>query len=209
MGRRRRQHTLFQTQLLRWTMKDAVKTAQQHGQYSLGYLLVYQLVYFGRILTLDIFQSLHLISYNSVYFAMCPTVRWCWIQVSSRKALASLRPLQEPQSRYTIIIVRVVLSHSQTPFRLGTRIEYLGKQRESVYQMQGVYLPLHRSSTPTPSHTHDTHHPHHIHHIHTSPPTPPQCSYVIDVDVHVPWAPDIEVRQPLQIKPLPNVVVSK
>jgi len=59
---------------------------------------------------------------------------------------------------------------------------------------------------PLPSHTHVTHH---SHHIHTSPPTPSQCSYVIDVDVHVPWAPDIEVRQPLQIKPLPNVVVSK
>ena len=28
-----------------------------------------------------------------------------------------------------------------------------------------------------------------------------QCSYVIDMDVHVPWAPDIEVRLPLLIKP--------
>jgi hypothetical protein len=36
-----------------------------------------------------------------------------------------------------------------------------------------------------------------------------QCSYVIDVAVHVPWAPDIEVRQPLLIKPPPNVIVSQ
>ena len=36
-----------------------------------------------------------------------------------------------------------------------------------------------------------------------------QCSYVIDVAVHVPWAPDIEVRQPLLIKPPPNIVVSQ
>lgn len=35
-----------------------------------------------------------------------------------------------------------------------------------------------------------------------------QCNYVIDVDVHVPWAPDIEVRQPLLIKAPANVVVS-
>lgn len=36
-----------------------------------------------------------------------------------------------------------------------------------------------------------------------------QCSYVVDVAVHVPWAPDIEVRQPLLIKPPPNIVVSQ
>lgn len=36
-----------------------------------------------------------------------------------------------------------------------------------------------------------------------------QCSYVIDVDVHLPWAPDIEVRQPLLIKPSPNLIVSQ
>lgn len=36
-----------------------------------------------------------------------------------------------------------------------------------------------------------------------------QCSYVIDVAVHVPWAPDIEVRQPLLIKPPPNIIVSQ
>lgn len=41
-----------------------------------------------------------------------------------------------------------------------------------------------------------------------SPHTYLQCSYVIDVDVHVPWAPDIEVRQPLMIKPLSNTTVS-
>lgn len=28
-----------------------------------------------------------------------------------------------------------------------------------------------------------------------------QCRYVIDTEVHIPWAPDIEVRQPLVIKP--------
>lgn len=31
-----------------------------------------------------------------------------------------------------------------------------------------------------------------------------QCSYVIDIDVHVPWAPDIEVRLPLIVKPSPD-----
>lgn len=33
-----------------------------------------------------------------------------------------------------------------------------------------------------------------------------KSSYVVDVDVHVPWAPDIEVRQPLIIKPPSNSV---
>jgi len=31
-----------------------------------------------------------------------------------------------------------------------------------------------------------------------------QCSYVVDIDVHIPWAPDIEVRQPLIITPGKN-----
>ena len=35
-----------------------------------------------------------------------------------------------------------------------------------------------------------------------------QSSYVVDIDVHVPWAPDIEVRQPLVIKPPSNTAVS-
>ena len=42
-----------------------------------------------------------------------------------------------------------------------------------------------------------------------SPPSPSlQCSYVVDVDVHVPWAPDIEVRQPLIVKAGSNNTVS-
>lgn len=36
-----------------------------------------------------------------------------------------------------------------------------------------------------------------------------QCSYVIDIDVHVPWAPDIEVRLPLVVKPSVDEVVSE
>jgi hypothetical protein len=35
-----------------------------------------------------------------------------------------------------------------------------------------------------------------------------QCSYVVDIDVHVPWAPDIEVRLPLIVKPSIDEVVS-
>lgn len=35
-----------------------------------------------------------------------------------------------------------------------------------------------------------------------------QCSYVVDIDVHVPWAPDIEVRLPLTVKPPVDEVVS-
>lgn len=31
---------------------------------------------------------------------------------------------------------------------------------------------------------------------------------MIDIDVHVPWAPDIEVRLPLLIKPIPDEQVS-
>ena len=36
-----------------------------------------------------------------------------------------------------------------------------------------------------------------------------QCSYVVDIDVHVPWAPDIEVRLPLTVKPPADEVVSQ
>ena len=35
-----------------------------------------------------------------------------------------------------------------------------------------------------------------------------QCNYVIDVNVHIPWAPEVEVRQPLLIKAADNETVS-
>lgn len=35
----------------------------------------------------------------------------------------------------------------------------------------------------------------------------PQCNYVIDVNVHIPWGPDVEVRQPLLIRAADNEAV--
>ena len=40
------------------------------------------------------------------------------------------------------------------------------------------------------------------------PPLLPQCSYIVDVEVHIPWAPDVEVRQTLTIRPPANTAVS-